>query len=100
MYEAIVIGAVCFAVIGIFHPLVIKAEYYFGAKIWPLFLAAGLAFIAASFFIKINIIVNAALAITGFSSLWSILEVREQEKRVEKGWFPKNPKKKSVKKNE
>ena len=50
MYEAIVIGAVCFAVIGIFHPLVIKAEYYFGAKIWPLFLAAGLAFSGAFFY--------------------------------------------------
>ncbi|MBQ5864199.1 MAG: DUF4491 family protein, partial [Bacteroidales bacterium] len=28
------------------------------------------------------------------SSFWSILEVFEQKKRVEKGWFPKNPKRK------
>jgi len=28
------------------------------------------------------------------SCLWSILELFEQEERVKKGWFPKNPKKK------
>jgi len=29
-----------------------------------------------------------------FSSFWSILEIFEQTKRVEKGWFPANPNKK------
>ena len=29
-----------------------------------------------------------------FSSFWSILELFQQEKRVERGWFPKNPKRK------
>ena len=29
-----------------------------------------------------------------FSSLWSILELFKQRRRVEKGWFPKNPKRK------
>ena len=27
----------------------------------------------------------------GMSSWWSILELFEQEKRVQKGWFPANP---------
>ncbi|OYP40493.1 hypothetical protein CG709_05125 [Lachnotalea glycerini] len=31
---------------------------------------------------------------TGFSCFWSVQELVEQEKRVEKGWFPKNPKRK------
>ncbi|MBO7458075.1 MAG: DUF4491 family protein [Paludibacteraceae bacterium] len=31
---------------------------------------------------------------TACSSFWSILELFEQKKRVERGWFPKNPNKK------
>ena len=37
----ILIGLAAFLLIGIFHPIVIKCEYHFGAKIWPLFLVAG-----------------------------------------------------------
>ncbi|WP_423893355.1 DUF4491 family protein, partial [Filifactor alocis] len=29
----------------------------------------------------------------GFCLFWSIKELFEQEKRVQKGWYPKNPKK-------
>ena len=31
------------------------------------------------------------LSIAGFCALWSIKELFEQEKRVQKGWFVKNP---------
>ncbi len=31
------VGIVVFLIIGAFHPLVIKAEYYFGTKSWWLF---------------------------------------------------------------
>jgi hypothetical protein len=34
------------------------------------------------------------LAVWGASSFWSIGELFEQRKRVEKGWFPKRPEKK------
>ena len=34
------------------------------------------------------------LGVTGFSSFWGIGEIFEQRKRVEKGWFPRNPKRK------
>ena len=33
----IVIGIATFLIIGIFHPMVTKGEYYFGVKIWWLF---------------------------------------------------------------
>jgi len=29
-----------------------------------------------------------------FSSFWTIKDVFEHEERVQKGWFPKNPKRK------
>ena len=32
--SGVVIGALTFLVIGLFHPLVIKGEYYFGVGCW------------------------------------------------------------------
>ena len=78
----IVIGIATFLIIGIFHPMVTKGEYYFGVKIWWLFLVMGIAAVAGS------------IAVWGASSLWSIGELFEQRERVAKGWFPKNPKRK------
>lgn len=92
-YSGIVIGTVCFLVIGVFHPIVIWAEYHFSARCWPAFLAAGLGFLAASAMLQ-QVLVSAVLGVVGCSCLWSILELKEQEKRVERGWFPKNPRRK------
>lgn len=89
-FHGFIIGITAFIIIGIFHPIVIKSEYYFGKKIWPVFLIIGLLFIALSVFIA-NITISAITGITGFSSLWSIHELFEQEARVKKGWFPRNP---------
>lgn len=90
-WHGILIGAIAFLMIGLFHPIVIKCEYYFSAKIWPVFLVVGLVLCAFSVMIQ-HIIPSAALAVTGFSALWSIGELKEQEERVRKGWFPANPK--------
>ena len=89
----LIIGAGTFLCIGIFHPIVIKAEYYFGVKCWWLFALLGIVSIAASLFIS-NYIFSTLLGVLGFSSLWSILELFHQKKRVEKGWFPSNPNRK------
>ena len=89
----IVTAVICFVCIGIFHPIVIKAEYYLSARCWPLFLLAGIVFLAASLMIG-NLYLSAAMGVTGCSCLWCILELKEQEKRVKKGWFPKNPRRK------
>lgn len=89
----IIIGLAAFLIIGVFHPIVIKSEYYLGKRIWPLFLIFGTLFIVMSIFIK-NQVLSAIIAVTGFSCLWSIHEIFEQEQRVKKGWFPKNPKRK------
>ncbi len=91
-YDGIIIGLASFLIIGLFHPVVIRAEYYVGKKIWPAFLVAGIIFVAVSLFID-NHIISAVVGLTGFASLWSIHEVIKQEERVDKGWFPANPKK-------
>lgn len=92
-YFGIIIGLVTFLVIGLFHPLVIKAEYYIGVKSWWLFLLLGIAASVASLLVA-SPVLSIILGVVAFSSFWSIGEVFAQKKRVEKGWFPKNPKRK------
>lgn len=92
-FEGILIGVLTFLIIGIFHPIVIKAEYYFSKKVWPIFAVAGIVFLVLSIMAE-STFVGTVLAVFGASSLWSIQELFEQEKRVEKGWFPENPNRK------
>jgi hypothetical protein len=90
----ILIGLFSFAVIGVFHPIVIKGEYYFSSRIWPIFLIFGLLFLGLSVITK-TVLLSALFSILGFTCLWSILELKEQRDRVKKGWFPQNPKRKA-----
>lgn len=92
-FSGIIIAASCFLIIGMFHPIVIKTEYYAGTRLWWLFLLIGVACIAAALFIESSLL-SAILGIIGASSLWSIKELFEQRERVLKGWFPMNPKRK------
>ncbi|MBQ2878728.1 MAG: DUF4491 family protein [Bacteroidaceae bacterium] len=92
-FLGILIGVATFLVIGLFHPLVIKAEYYIGVKSWWLFLLLGLTTAVASLLVH-NLVISILLGVVAFSSFWSIGEVFQQRKRVEKGWFPANPKRK------
>lgn len=89
--EGIAVGLATFLIIGIFHPIVIKAEYYLGTGCWWMFMAAGIGFSALSLFID-STVWSVIAGVTAFSCFWSILELFEQKKRVEKGWFPRNPK--------
>lgn len=88
-FAGILIGLGAFIIIGVFHPVVIKTEYYIGKKAWPVFLALGLVFAAVSLYQQ-NLVVSSLLGVLGFSCFWSIQELFEQEKRVKKGWFPAN----------
>ena len=90
----LVIGIATFLIIGLFHPLVIKGEYYFGVRCWWAFLLMGIAAIIGSIVVK-HILWSSLLAVWGASSFWSIGELFQQRKRVAKGWFPTNPKRKS-----
>lgn len=90
-WSGLLIAVSTFLAIGMFHPIVIKAEYYFGVRCWWWFLVAGLLFLAASLCVE-SIISSAILGVVGCSCLWSILEIFQQRERVRKGWFPRNPK--------
>jgi hypothetical protein len=53
----------------------------------------GIACSAGALFVE-EVFWSALLGIVGFSSFWTIKELFEQEERVRKGWFPKNPRRK------
>ena len=92
-WQGVVIGLCTFLIIGVFHPIVIKGEYYFGTKCWWWFAVLGVVLLLAAMAVD-SIMASALLGVTAFSSFWSILEIFEQQERVRKGWFPRNPKRK------
>ncbi len=90
-WQAVALGAVSFLIIGLFHPIVIKAEYHFGKRCWPAFALLGAAFLTLALLIRQTFWAVVA-ALIAFSCFWSIKELFEQERRVRRGWFPANPK--------
>lgn len=89
----LVIGVSTFLIIGLFHPIVIKCEYYFGTRCWWWFLVLGLVGVGLSIWVE-NVLWSTLLGVFSFSSFWTIKEIFDQKKRVIKGWFPRNPKRK------
>ena len=92
-FEGALLGLCTFLIIGLFHPIVIKGEYYFGTRCWWVFLFSGILFLAGALLVS-DLFWSAILGITGFSRLWTILEIVEQRGRVRKRKKKKNPKRK------
>ena len=92
-FNGLLIGALTFLIIGASHPAVIKGEYYFGTRIWWAFLLLGRLGIAAAVSVQ-DIALSALLGVFAFTCLWGIKEIFEQQERVRKGWFPRNPRRK------
>ena len=90
-FTGLTIAISTFVIIGVFHPIVIKTEYYTGTKFLWIFLLCGIICIALSLLVE-QVIISSVTGVLGASFLWSIGELFEQKKRVEKGWFPKHPK--------
>ena len=88
--QGVLIGLIALLMIGLFHPVVIRCEYHFGSRCWPVFLIAGCACLGLSLAVE-TVLLSATLGILGFTCFWTIIELKEQEKRVAKGWFPKKP---------
>ena len=92
-FTGIIIAASTFLAIGVWHPIVIKTEYYWGTRPWIVYLIVGLACIAGALFIE-NAILSSIVGVFGASALWGIGELFAQKKRVEKEKKKKNPKRK------
>ena len=92
-WTGLAIGLGTFLAIGVFHPIVIKAEYYWGTRPWVIFLLIGISCCLAALYTE-NVYLSSFLGVFGASALWGIGELFSQKKRVEKGWFPMNPRRK------
>ena len=90
-FEGFIIGLTAFLLIGVFHPVVIRVEYHFGKRVWPLFLTAGIAAVVLSLFFQERI-PSVVLGVLGFALLWSTIELFKQHERVLKGRAKRNPK--------
>ena len=72
------IGLCTFLIIGLFHPVVIKCEYHFGARCRWWFVVLGIIGVAGALSVS-DIFWSSLLGVFAFSSFWSVGEIAEQE---------------------
>ncbi len=89
--QGLVLGLCSFLIIGLFHPLVIKGEYHYGQRFKWFFVLLGLLLCVGSLLTS-GVMLSSLMGVGAFSSFWGIKEMGEQQERVRKGWFPRNPK--------
>ena len=92
-FTGIIIAVMTFLAIGLWHPIVIKTEYYWGTRPWVVYLLVGISCCMGALFTE-NVYLSSFLGVFGASALWGIGELFSQKRRVEKGWFPMNPNRK------
>jgi purine-cytosine permease-like protein len=79
-FTGLIVGASVFLLIGLFHPLVVKAEYHLGKKkLKIIFGFASLISIVISLFA--DVLLSIYSGCLGFSCFWAIFEADKQEKR-------------------
>ena len=91
-FSGLLLGVFTLLSIGLGHTWVIKIEYHIGAHIWPVPVIIGAALVLASLWID-HMLLSAALGIFGLTVIWGARELVMKEKRVDRGWFPRNPSK-------
>ena len=68
-FTGIIIAVMTFLTIGIWHPIVIKTEYYWGTRPWIIYLLVGICCCVAALFIA-----NVYLSISRPSWVSSVLQ--------------------------
>lgn len=90
------IGVCTFLIIGLFHPVVVKAEYYWGTRCWWVFLLLGLGGMGRFAADR----QRASGRVGGGIRLFVVMDDQgtvRAARAVAKGWFPANPKRKGKK---
>ena len=93
-FYGLAMGGIMILATGLGHILIIKGEYYWGVKWWPGLLVLGLLVVIISILVE-NALLSGCLGILGAILLWSVYELFKQREWVERGWIPKNPKRKT-----
>ena len=74
----LMLGSTMLLAIGFYHLLVMKGEYYWGTRWWPVLLFVGSLLIVISLLVN-NKFLSGSLGIFGFALLWSIYELFKQK---------------------
>ena len=88
-FYGLAMGAIMVLVIGLGHIIVIRWEYYWGAKSWPGMLAIGIGLVIASLLVD-NVFLSGGLGLFGATFLWGIYELLKQRQRVAQGYPQRN----------
>ena len=88
--QGLVLGLCSFLIIGICHPLVIKGEDHYVKRFKCFFIVAGILLCVGSL-LGDGLLVSSLMGVGAFSCFWGIREMTQQQERVRKGWFPRNP---------
>ena len=91
-FTGVLLGIFTLLSIGLGHVWVIKVEYHIGAHVWSVPATIGAALVLASLWVD-HVLLSAMLGIFGVTLTWGARELVKQEERVERGWFPRNPRK-------
>ncbi|MDR3287482.1 MAG: DUF4491 family protein [Prevotellaceae bacterium] len=78
-FTGLIVGFLVFLIIGLFHPLVVKAEYYLGKKSKWIFAVAFI--ISATASLLVSNLWSIFLGCFGFSCFWSVFEIDKQQQR-------------------
>jgi hypothetical protein len=89
-WTGILLGLATLALIGLGFAWVIRLEYRLGWQWWPFVMAAGLALLIASLFMR-NFWASALTGLLAMSLIWGSTELPEQAERAKRGSFPFNP---------
>ncbi len=89
-FDGLLLGLGAFFMVGLCHPLVIKVEYYWGRRVWWVFLLLGLGSLVPSLFAEG--LLSMFFGVLGACFLWTALELNWQHERVAKGRAKRNPK--------
>jgi hypothetical protein len=89
-FAGLATGILTFLLIGVLHVAVVKIEFHYGARAWPIFALIGAGMALGSLFTS-NVLLSVILGISGFMFAWSAPELIKQKERVEKGWYPRKP---------
>ena len=89
--QGLVLGLCSFLIIGICHPIVSKGAYHYGQALQWCVVAAGVLLCIGSLLVS-NVLLSSLMGVGAFSCFWGIGEMKQQQERVRKGWFPRNPK--------
>ena len=87
-FDGLLIGIVTFLIIGLFHPVVVKAEYYWGTKCWWIFLVLGILGVIASLFIDSEFCVRYLTAYSPSHRSGRSRRFSSRRSVCRKGWFP------------